>query len=52
MIESSAYSKNDIDSGIDKNKTLDPAIDVEDIDKTKDYFKSCRLCELACPVGS
>ncbi len=52
MIQSSKYSKNDEDSGIDDNEMLDPAIDVEDIDKTKQYFKSCRQCELACPVGS
>jgi hypothetical protein len=52
MIESSAFSKDDEDSEIDENKMLDPAIDVEDINKTTHYFKSCRLCEFACPVGS
>ncbi len=52
MIQSSKYSKNDEDSGIDDNEMLDPSIDVEDIDKTKPYFKSCRQCELACPVGN
>jgi len=44
--------KNDEDSGIDDNEMLDPAIDVEDIGKTKHYIKSCRRCELSCPVGS
>jgi hypothetical protein len=52
LIQSSQSNKDDEDSGIDENKMLDPAIDVEDIDKTKQYFKSCRQCELACPVGS
>jgi len=46
------YSKYDEDSGINENEMLVPAMDVEDIDKTKNYFKSCRLCEFACPVGS
>ena len=50
LIQSSLYSKDDEDSGIDENKKLDPAVDVEDIDKTTNYFKSCRQCELACPV--
>ena len=52
LIQSSLYSKDDEDSGIDENKMLNPAVDVEDIDKTKNYFESCRLCEFACPVGS
>jgi epoxyqueuosine reductase len=53
LIQSSVYTKDDEDSGIDENKMLNPAIyDVEDIDKTKNYFESCRLCEFACPVGS
>ena len=52
MIQSSLYSKDAEDAAIDENKMLDPAIDVEDIDKTTQYFKSCRQCELACPVGS
>jgi epoxyqueuosine reductase len=41
----------DEDSEIDENRKLDPAIDVEDIG-TKYDFKSCRQCELVCPVGS
>jgi epoxyqueuosine reductase len=49
---STASIKYDEDSGIDENEMLVPAIDVEDIDKTKNYFESCRLCEFACPVGS
>jgi epoxyqueuosine reductase len=49
LIQSSNY---DEESAIDENKMLNPAVDVEDIDKTKNYFESCRLCEFACPVGS
>ncbi len=52
LIQSSQSNKDDEDSGIDENKMLNPAVDVEDIDKTKNYFESCRLCEFACPVGS
>ena len=52
MIQSSQSGKDDEDSGIDENKMLNPAADVEDIDKTKNYFETCRLCDLACPVGS
>ncbi len=48
-MQSSKYNE---DSGIDENAMLNPAVDVEDIEKTKHYFESCRWCELACPVGS
>ena len=51
LIESSAFIKDDEDSGIDENKMF-PAVDVEDIDRTKNYFETCRQCDLACPVGS
>jgi len=51
MIQSSKSGKDDEDSGIDENK-MSPAVDVEDIDNTKNYFETCRLCDLACPVGS
>jgi epoxyqueuosine reductase len=52
LIQSSQSSKYDEDSRIDENEMLNPAIDVEDIDKTLHYLESCRRCELACPVGS
>jgi len=51
MIQSSKCGKDDEDSGIDENK-MSPAVDAEDIDNTKNYFETCRLCDLACPVGS
>jgi epoxyqueuosine reductase len=51
-MQSSTYSEDDQDSGVDENEMLDPTVDVEDIDKTKINFKSCRQCEFACPVGS
>jgi hypothetical protein len=49
---SSTPSEDKKDPEIDENKMLNPTVDVEDIDKTKNYFESCRLCEFACPVGS
>ena len=52
LIQSSQSSEDDEDSGIDENEMLNPAVDVEDIDKTKNYYESCRLCEFACPVGN
>ena len=52
MIQSSKSSNDDEDSRIDENKMLDLSVDLEDIDKTKNYFETCRLCDLACPVGS
>ena len=51
LIQSILYSKDDEDAAIDENEILDPAIDVEDIVKTEHYFKSCRQCELSCPIG-
>jgi epoxyqueuosine reductase len=44
--------KDDEDTGIDINETLESDIDIEDIGKTRNYMKSCRRCEFACPVGS
>jgi epoxyqueuosine reductase len=52
LIQSSKSSNDDEDSRIDENKMLDLSVDLEDIDKTKNYFETCRLCDLACPVGS
>jgi epoxyqueuosine reductase len=44
--------KNCEEAGVDIFETQKPDIDIRGIKKPKHYIKYCRLCEVACPIGS